>query len=326
LAPVFFFCLIHVQAVMSWLPPLWRLLDQHSDNALKMSLLMRLGPHLPTLYRALRPLQLATGATAVACLASRRARRWVWWQILKGIVLSFRSVALVSAAYWASKLYFLYSAYADSDTYGRLSRKAEKLLRAGPDSALAARALGSNRTSWGDVAKRLLQIVTVAELVFWVMHRIRMHQLQKPNSPVRTPRPHPHALQHLADCLLPLVPQPPFTDAERFYQLSRMLDPPAAGPKPDHVLYLRQWFRMAPLSSIGADNVRDFLAWAWWSKPFSAIAPDERGVFDVIQQRLAGHSGIEPAPGFNPEVDCMKLRYAISAAPRVCSGIRVLTG
>ncbi len=96
------------------------------------------------------------------------------------------------------------------------------------------------------------------------------------------------------------------SDDERERQVSNMLDADRITNQ-NQELYLRQWFRGAALSDIRADNVREFVCWAFFVKPYAQLNDQERVVFEDIRIRLQNQSKIIPAEGFNPNVSSMKL-------------------
>jgi hypothetical protein len=100
-------------------------------------------------------------------------------------------------------------------------------------------------------------------------------------------------------------------------------------------------FKGVPVDSIYEDNVREFLSWAWFSRPYYTLNEKERvkfegftysspliapafcspfsplilpALFVEIRLRLQKQSGLIPPKGFNPNVDSMKLRFALLGA------------
>lgn len=72
---------------------------------------------------------------------------------------------------------------------------------------------------------------------------------------------------------------------------------------------LRRWFHGAPLHEIKADNVREWLAWAFGGRELEEIRREPERI-QLINKALAIAServGYEFEPGYNPAIKCLRL-------------------
>ncbi|KAI6358036.1 hypothetical protein MCOR25_007455 [Pyricularia grisea] len=118
----------------------------------------------------------------------------------------------------------------------------------------------------------------------------------------------------------PNYPHPPLSPADRSAIFHKCLD-----NVPDPVHYLRRWFFGADLAEIRRENVRDFVAWAFFDRDIDGLSPQEEpemeGYLDEINRRLVRasqeHGGdVDGAAGLRPGRGAAKsMRPTIDKVP-----------
>ena len=94
--------------------------------------------------------------------------------------------------------------------------------------------------------------------------------------------------------------------------LHRALDPPADSREEEKaltLLKLRRWFHHAPVEDIKADNVREWLAWAFGGSELEQCQqdPERKALVEEGLKLVQERCNVRFQPGYNPRVKALRL-------------------